>query len=303
MTDFEKTTPLNKTTILNTRVKVRGDEHEGLEPYLVILSGPDQGKQHRLTQQYNRFGRSTDVDLTIADFRVSRRHGVFIVFPDGVFLEDSQSTNGCYVDNVRIKRQKIEPMSRIRVGNTWMKVEYKKALEVESEQALYQAANSDALTGIPNRRAFMSAAEQEFASSVLTQQGLFTIVMCDVDHFKRINDNFGHPAGDQVLIDLAQILSTEMRKEDMLARYGGEEFIMLLRNTDLASAVNWAERIREKVQGFQFSFQNQFIPTTLSVGVCCRNWQSLITLEDIIQEADNALYRAKHNGRNRVETA
>ena len=181
-----------------------------------------------------------------------------------------------------------------------MKIEYKKANEVESENALYQAANTDALTNISNRRAFILQGREKVSVCMLNNENL-AIIMCDVDFFKKINDNFGHPAGDQVLKELANILQGEMRKDDMLARYGGEEFIMLLHNTDLNAVSKLAERIRQKVEQFDFSFEGTYIPTTLSIGVCCRNGKKIISLNDAIKEADEALYRAKHNGRNRVE--
>ena len=125
--------------------------------------------------------------------------------------------------------------------------------------------------------------------------------MCDADHFKLTNDNFGHLAGDQVLKDLAKILDAEMRQEDLLARYGGEEFIMLLRDTPADAASALAERIRATVMQHAFQYQNLIIPTTISLGLCSRQVDASSSLDLIIQAADDALYRAKKNGRNRVE--
>ena len=291
-------TDLPSTLLESTQEKQA--ENIGLAPYLVILSGLDHGKQYRLDRQFNIFGRSGDADIKIVDSKISRKHGAFIIYPDCIILEDYQSTNGCYVNDIRVENQVIESTSRIRVGSTVMKIEYKKANEVESENALYQAANTDALTNISNRRAFMLQGREKVSVCMLHNEDL-AIIMCDVDFFKKINDNFGHPAGDQVLKELANILQGEMRKDDMLARYGGEEFIMLLHNTDLNAVSKLAERIRQKVEHFDFSFEGTYIPTTLSIGVCCRNGKNIISLNDVIKEADDALYRAKHNGRNRVE--
>jgi diguanylate cyclase (GGDEF)-like protein len=301
MNDTEKIIETSQTTVLGSVREVSVD-HDDLEPYLVILSGQDQGRQYRLSRQFNTFGRTRDVHIMIADAKISRKHGVFIIHPDGIILKDFQSTNGCYVNDIRVERQVIELTSRIRAGNTLMKIEYKKASEVESEIDLYKAANIDALTNIPNRRAFMIRAQEEFSFSKRNNYYL-TIIMCDVDHFKRINDNFGHPAGDQVLKKLAKFLQAQMRKEDMLSRYGGEEFIMLLRDTNANSASRWAERVREKVGQINFSVQNKNISATLSIGVCSKNGGEITSLNAIIKEADDALYLAKNNGRNRVEMA
>ncbi len=299
MNDTEKNPLLIQTTILGKTQK-DASVNTDLNPYLVILSGQEQGKQYRLQQQYNTFGRAADVDIVIADSSISRKHGVLIIYPDCIVLEDYQSTNGCYVDGVRIERQVIALTARIRVGNTLMKIDFKKDSEVELEQALYKAANTDALTRIPNRRAFMSRAQEEFAC-LKRHQGNLAIIMCDVDHFKRINDQFGHPAGDHVLRELARILLGLMRQEDILARYGGEEFIMLLRSADADSAFKWAERCRYTIENNEFVFRNIKMPITLSIGICCQSSTMMTTLGAAIQKADDALYMAKNNGRNNVK--
>ena len=298
--------PISKKTqshLLTTCIVNAGEkqtEFPNLEPYLVILSGLDQGKQYRLHQQYNTIGRAKETDINIADEKVSRQHGTLIIHPDCIVLEDHQSTNGSYVNNIQIDRQVIESATRIRLGNTTMKVEYKNAKEVELEIQLYNAANTDALTNISNRRAFIIRAQEEVSFCKRNNTKL-AIVMCDVDHFKHTNDNFGHLAGDKVLKELAEILHTQMRNEDMLARFGGEEFIMLLRSTDVNSVGMWAERVREKVEQSSFIFEGITIPTTLSIGVCSMKGENITTLDTLIKKADNALYQAKNKGRNRVE--
>jgi diguanylate cyclase (GGDEF)-like protein len=299
MKETEKLATRLQETVLHS-TQESPTEKVVLEPYLVILSGHDQGKQFHLHRQHNSFGRTSDVDIVIADAKISRKHGAFIIYPEYIVLEDYQSTNGSYVDGLQVERQVLELSARIKVGNTLMKIEYKNAHEAAAEKALHVAANTDALTNISNRRAFMAKAQEEF-SFCQQNDKFFTIIMYDVDHFKRINDNLGHPAGDQVLKELAEILQAQIRREDLLARYGGEEFIMLLRGTDADSASKWAERIRKKVEQFNFSIQDEFKPVTLSIGVCCRKGEQITTLEAIIQQADNGLYQAKNNGRNRVE--
>lgn len=290
--------PASVTTLYSTLEK--RTEQNNIDPYLVILSGPDQGKQYHLHRQFNSLGRNNDVDISIMDLKVSRNHGTLIIYPDCIVLKDNQSTNGCYINDIRIESQEVEVGSRIRIGSTIMKIEYKKASEVQLEKALYKAANTDSLTKIFNRHAFMCRAEEDVLSSILNNESL-TIMMCDVDHFKRINDSFGHLAGDRILIDLAELLQAQMRKGDMLARYGGEEFIMLLRNENIDFITKLAERIRVKVEECDFSFEDTLIPTTLSIGVCSRKGKEISSLSSLIKEADNALYQAKNNGRNRVE--
>lgn len=274
-----------------------------LEPYLVILSGCERGRQFKLKQQAYVIGRSDEADIVIGDPKISRRHCVFTVFENRrILFEDLQSTNGSFLGGERIAKHWLNMHDRIQAGDTVMRIDFKCNNEAESEQALYRAAYTDALTGILNRGAFMQRAHEEF-SFCKRNNALLSIVMCDVDHFKRKNDTYGHPAGDQVLKDLSAILSEQMRKEDLLARYGGEEFIMLLRETPGDAAIGWAERIREAVMQHPFKYQGQTIPTTISIGVCTRRVTAIDSLPTIIRIADDALYLAKQNGRNRLEIA
>lgn len=268
-----------------------------LEPYLVILSGNDQGKQYRLIQQENTFGRAEHVDIYIRDPGISRNHGMISIDKGQIILHDHHSTNGSFVNGQRIKKIQIHSNTRIQVGNTTMKIEYKNAREVELEHALQQAANLDALTNILNRRAFIARAIEAFETS---QQ--LSIIMIDVDFFKKINDGYGHSAGDQILIDLARIFLMHMHKEDILARYGGEEFIMLMQNCNLQTVYSRAEDIRKKIAQTKFSFEDTHIPVTISMGICCRESSNSASLTEVIQQADKALYQAKNNGRNRTNS-
>ncbi|WP_445372228.1 GGDEF domain-containing protein [Methylomonas sp. HW2-6] len=277
-----------------------GRDGADLQPYLVVLSGRDQGKQFPLMATRHVLGRELSADIAIADPKISRRHCLLSLDGRQVHLEDLNSTNGTFVNNRRITRHLVQLLDRIRIGDTYLKIDYKLPNEALSEQALYEAANIDSMTQVLNRNAFISRAQQEFSYCKRNRSRL-TVMMCDADHFKLTNDNYGHLAGDQVLRDLAKILQAEMRREDLLARYGGEEFIMLLREISAEAAVALAERIRVTVLQHCFRYQNFTIPSTLSIGLCTRRIDGTMALDDIIRTADDALYLAKKNGRNRVE--
>lgn len=270
------------------------------EPYLIIVSGNDRGKHHKLQQPHSVVGRDSSAHIVIADPKVSRRHAVLTVFHDGILLEDAGSSNGVFVDGVRIQTHKLDSRQRICLGDTYLRVDYKRQDEADADQALYQAANTDALTSILNRGAFMRRSDEE-VSFCRRRGGRLTVVICDVDHFKQVNDTFGHLAGDYVLRELANILRQEVRKEDLLARYGGEEFIVLLREPPQTVPLFWAERVRHKVMVHPFVFQGRPIPTTVSIGICSCRAEAVESLPSVIQSADNALYQAKRKGRNRVE--
>lgn len=297
----ENLSPDLQKTLIEKQEKMRPGVLD-LEPYLVIVSGQEQGKQFKLQPGKNIIGRISDVDIQILDAKMSRKHGALIISDDSIYIEDYQSTNGCFVNEIRIKRQQLETTARIRIGNTVMKVEYKKSTEVESEMAVYTAANTDGLTGLSNRHAFKKQGN-ETLKFCQQQQETIALLIADIDFFKRINDQFGHLAGDEVLIKVADILQSEMRKGDLLARYGGEEFIVLLHGKSAESAYDLAERIRKKVEKHQVSYEDSTISVTISLGVSAMNASKVKNLEALTKHADHALYRAKNNGRNRVESA
>ncbi len=174
----------------------------------------------------------------------------------------------------------------------------------ESEEKLRVQAITDTLTGIYNRGELMARGEEE-TSRVLRRgpddgQDELSLIMIDIDHFKRVNDTFGHQAGDAVLGQLAGRIKQRLRPYDILGRYGGEEFMLILPTTDLQVSERIAERIRISIEAEPFSYNGSEIHVTISLGVA--TFAPNFILDETISRADKALYRAKKNGRNRVET-
>ena len=162
-----------------------------------------------------------------------------------------------------------------------------------------QLAVTDPLTGIDNRRHFFTQGEREFTRTLRYGRTL-SALMFDLDHFKRINDRFGHRAGDEVLRAVAGIFRRELRTIDLLGRYGGEEFAALLPETPLDAALIAAERLRAAVEHSEIVLSGEELLTvTVSVGVAERQEQD--TLDTLLERADQAMYKAKRLGRNRVE--
>ncbi|WPO99078.1 sensor domain-containing diguanylate cyclase [Pseudomonas sp. HR96] len=157
-------------------------------------------------------------------------------------------------------------------------------------------ATLDTLTGLPNRRGFDLLAAQALREAQRDRQPLAAL-MLDIDHFKRLNDNYGHLAGDRVLAGFAQVLRGCLRSSDIICRWGGEEFIVLLR-TDSAHAQQVAEKVRQRTEAQSFEFDGQTLRATTSVGMTSA--QDGDTLQQLIARADQALYRAKQSGRNRL---
>jgi diguanylate cyclase (GGDEF)-like protein len=159
-------------------------------------------------------------------------------------------------------------------------------------------ATVDGMTGLFNRRHFLSLAEIEWNRHQRYRHPM-SLLLFDIDRFKSINDNFGHYAGDQVITQIAELCQEQKRKSDIIARFGGEEFLILLPETKLAAAERVAERLRRKVETSAFSVASNAIDATISVGVAEAN-PSMNTIFDLIKLADRALYMAKDSGRNRV---
>ncbi|MBP6599915.1 MAG: GGDEF domain-containing protein, partial [Giesbergeria sp.] len=163
-------------------------------------------------------------------------------------------------------------------------------------------ANQDALTGAANRRAVLEALESELARAQ-RQRTPLALLMLDIDHFKRVNDQHGHLAGDQVLRHFVHVVRQRLRAQDFLGRYGGEEFLLLLPDTDLAGAQQLAQQLCQAVQAAPCDWQGQTIAVTVSVGIAGAGTSQQADGETLLQAADQALYRAKDKGRNRVEVA
>jgi diguanylate cyclase (GGDEF)-like protein len=166
-------------------------------------------------------------------------------------------------------------------------------LVVHNERKLQRLATTDALTGLHNRRSLTL-----YATDLLSQTQPLTAILCDLDNFKRTNDEHGHLAGDQVLITVARLLRQSVRSRDLAARWGGEEFLLLLPDTSAAEAVVVAERIRQRIDAAVIEMGGTTLPVSATLGVAERKGQE--TLDQLLARADEALYQGKHAGRNRI---
>jgi diguanylate cyclase (GGDEF)-like protein len=168
-----------------------------------------------------------------------------------------------------------------------------------ADRETYELATTDSLTTVYNRRTFKELAEPQLSRSRRADMPV-SLLMLDLDHFKRINDTYGHLGGDDVLKAFAGLVRSCLRKEDLLARYGGEEFVVLLPGAAQAQAFSLAERIREEVAARSFDANGHLVRVTVSIGIASEAGDTLPSLEAMLGRADEALYRAKNEGRNRV---
>ncbi len=189
-----------------------------------------------------------------------------------------------------------ELIARVASGVRILKLEEQL---MQSRQQMEVLAMHDSLTGLLNRRAIEEYAEAEFNMAVRKERAL-SIVLLDIDHFKNVNDRFGHKFGDQTLRQVAKILTEDLRIYDHIGRWGGEEFILILPDTQLKDAVTVAERVRVRTAEMQMSLENgEAFSVNLSLGAACTTGQ-FASLTKLIDAADQALYQAKQTGRNRV---
>src|SRR5690606_33528442 len=256
------------------------------------------GKRFVLDRRRLRVGRGSDNDIVLEGDSVSRRHALFERIGESWSVVDDHSTNGTYVNDVQIEgRHQLSNSDRIKVGPTIMKYLSGADAEAKYHEEIYKMTIVDGLTQIHNKRYLYEALEREITRARRHDRCL-ALLLFDIDYFKRINDHYGHLAGDHVLRELADAVKLRIRRDEVFARYGGEEFVIVLPETTLEGAQALAESIRAKVEEHDFTFQNERIAVTISIG--CAVLIGDEAANDLIRRADEMLYEAKRSGRNRV---
>ena len=273
----------------------------GRGPVLVHLypPGPGLGVCYALTQAPLLIGRGDDCDVRIPDTSVSRRHACIRPDGEGYCALDLESLNGTFVNDVAAEQVKLKDGDTLRVGNRIYRFLAGGNVEAEYHEEIYRLIISDALTEIPNKRCLLDFLERELARSARHHRPL-AFVMFDLDNFKTINDRLGHLGGDQTLRELASFLRGTIRRDELFARYGGEEFAVVLPETDREGAACMAERLRKQVDERTFQFESITYHVTISLGVAVTEGDKAMTPYDLIGLADEKLYQAKREGRNRV---
>jgi diguanylate cyclase (GGDEF)-like protein len=262
--------------------------------------GPDIGRRIPLAQSQYIVGRDSEAGLVVSRSSVSRQHARLFVDDDGAWwVEDLNSTNGTFVNEARIKAQQLADSDQLRFGDAIYKFLSGSNIESAYHEAIHNMAIQDGMTGIHNKRYFTEFLEREISVASRHAHPL-TLVMFDVDHFKKVNDTYGHLAGDAVLKDLAGRIRPRVRREDLFARYGGEEFACVLPSTALPGGIVFAEQLRQIIEQRPCVFDNQAIPFTISLGVTTLHRETGTDAQALIKRADENLYAAKRGGRNRV---
>jgi two-component system cell cycle response regulator len=274
---------------------------------LVQYSGSRLGKRYPLVESPMVVGRSPTVQIVINEASVSRSHARFLLQGDNVVVEDMGSSNGTFVNDVKSEGGvQLKDGDIVRLGTVLLKYFAHDNVDSVMHDKIYRMATIDAGTQIFNKQYLMDALESEFKFSKTYTREL-SIIYYDLDHFKPVNDNYGHNAGDFILRESSALVKAAVRKEDILGRYGGEEFVIILPNTDGRTAAELAERIRQKHEAHPFLVEYEDDGAkkrvthrqTISMGVQQLK-TSIPNVKEFLEAADKKLYNSKHTGRNRV---
>ena len=301
MNDFDEKTRV--TTVVQPPPPGRDGKPGGTDCLVVIYTKEPTllGKRFVLEHNPTRVGRGADNHIVLDGDSVSRRHAHFEQRGEPWLVVDDGSTNGTYCNDEQISREMVlKNGDRVKIGPTIFKFLSGADVEAQYHEEIYRMTIIDGLTQIHNKRYLYEALEREMIRGRRHERDL-AILMFDIDHFKRINDVHGHLAGDFVLKELARIVQSRIRRDEVFARYGGEEFSIILPETSLEGAGSLGETLRQKVAEHTFVFQADTIRVTISVGGAVMQ-DSDRTANDLIKRADERLYAAKNSGRNRVIT-
>lgn len=268
------------------------------EPALIVVQGELVGSVMRLQEGRNTIGRHPNCDVVVQQRAVSSQHAEIRVGGGSVILEDLKSTNGTTVNREPITRPVVlQGGDLIKIGNAVFKYVNNK-LDASIAESLHQQTTTDALTNVSNKAYLLKALT---SSMDIAKSGYdLCIIIFDLDFFKKVNDTYGHVAGDYVLKESCRVIKENVvRSDDVIGRFGGEEFMIIMPDSPLRVAAGVAERIRKTLETHSFEFSGQKIPVTASLGVGA--WKESYTKpEDFIEAVDKLLYLSKQGGRNRV---
>ena len=296
---FKDQTTSASQTVLTEVGEVRSASQGAADACLVVIYGQEMGRRVRVTTEPLIIGRSPKCAVQIDQESVSRNHCEIRLEGGDFLVRDLGSTNGTYVnDNLVDGDGRLRHGDQLKVGRTILKFIVGDDVEVEYHEEIYRLMTTDGLTQLNNKRYFDEMLDREVARAKRYKR-TFSLLVFDIDHFKSINDRFGHLAGDAILRQLGAVLLGRLRVNDVLARIGGEEFALITPEVGLDGAKELAGKINRLIADTRFEFEGTRVDVTVSVGVA--EWHP--TYQDPLElfgAADDRLFEAKRSGRNRV---
>lgn len=254
-----------------------------------------------LTNATTVVGRDESSTICISEDSISRRHAEIEFDGQNYRVKDLNSTNGTFVNEARVTHSILNSGDRVRFGNQIFKFITLDGVESKYHEIVFKMMTTDGLTQVYNKRFLVDCIEREMQQAERGMQSL-CLLMMDLDKFKSINDTYGHLAGDQVLSEFATRATSVLRSGEVLARFGGEEFALLCSPATLDQAIQAAERVRQITASQPVRYEQLYIPVTISIGISDFDpKREFLSPAELISRADEKLYAAKQNGRNRVE--
>lgn len=289
-----------RTAIVSLR-ELKAPRKQSRDRHLLVrVRGAELGRVILLSPERIRVGRSQDSELWLSDDGVSRRHASLQREGNTYVVTDEGSSNGTFVGGVKVTRHELRDGDVVQFGPAAV---FRYTLSDESHEALlrqlYDASVTDGLTGAHNREHFDTQLQAELSYARRHNTDV-SVVLFDADHFKKVNDTYGHQTGDSVLMQIADVVRGTVRSEDVFARYGGEEFALVLRGIDIEGSGAVADRLRERIAALKIETDRGPLTVTVSAGCSSLSTSEDKTPEGLIAAADRRLYAAKHAGRNRV---
>lgn len=282
-----------------TQVSSFDEKVLGGESCLVQIHGPGLGRKFPLVDGELTIGRDSKNGIVVDLDTVSRRHAKVISRHGKSCVVDLKSTNGTYLNDTEVVEElPLRSGDYVKVGGSIFKFLSGGDIESLYHEEIYRLTIIDGLTQINNKRFLLEFLEREIGRSQRYGRAL-SLIFFDIDHFKMINDNYGHPAGDSVLRELALRIKQYVRKEECFARFGGEEFAIALPESGSENSRKFADKVRRLVADHPFEFESHKIPVTVSVGVADLTGQ-ISEPTGLLKIADANLYKAKKAGRNQV---
>ena len=287
------------------KLRVELEAAKATDAVLIVIRGTPQGKKYSLKGQSTfLLGRDKGVEIHVDDANISRRHAQLTFEGGKAFIQDLGSRNGTLVNNESIGAAKVELAKEdmITLGGTILKYLPAGQLETLYHINLADAASMDKLTGLYNRKYIAEVLEVEFKRAKALHSNI-SVVLFDIDNFKKINDTYGHDCGDYVLAGVGAVVKASgLAERDLAGRFGGEEFIIVLTSSNAEQAGHVAERIRQRIEQHEFVYEGQRVNVTVSLGVSAIR-RDFHVAADVYKEADKALYESKRAGKNRVTVA
>ncbi|HQX55985.1 MAG TPA: GGDEF domain-containing protein [Pyrinomonadaceae bacterium] len=280
-----------------------------IRPALVFLSGELIAVPIPLEREEVILGRALEADVRVNDTQVSRQHARVTTQIDPstgssqYFLSDLNSRNGTFLNGDRITMSRLTNGDKIAIGETLLRFDLLDEIDREYQRQIHRLISHDDLTGLLSSRSFFSELRRE-ASRATTENRPFCVLMMDGDHFKGVNDKYGHLTGSKTIEEIGLSIMADLRSGDAAARFGGDEFAAFLLDAEMPQALVAAERMRASIERREFSVvqpgrTSEKHHITVSIGVASFPEDSSDPIE-LVEMADSALYRAKRDGRNRV---